>query len=202
MYRLQKIDELHLRSHKYLTSEDECYYFMDYTAPASEHKTEENRIILNFKKKMDRKGRWDWDYKRIAIQDVSKLFIQNVPPIISRDAIMVPVPPSRAKEDPLYDDRLVQLVKNYCKEHPLTEYREIVSLKSNIKPTHEEEKTPAELMPMFNIDKSLCSPKKEQIIIVDDVLRHGAHFKAIKKLLQAEFPGSKFIGLYIARTRY
>jgi predicted amidophosphoribosyltransferase len=50
------------------------------------------------------------------------------------------------------------------------------------------------------IDKKLCQDQKQNIILVDDVITQGAHFKACKTLLQQEFPNSKIKGLFIART--
>jgi hypothetical protein len=199
-YNLQKIDELYLSSYKYLTSEDECYFFMNYTPPVAENKTTENSHIMNFKKKMHRKGMGDWHYKQQAISEISDLFINNIPPIIATSSILVPVPPSIAKGDLMYDDRLVQLVSNYCKAKKDVEFREIVTLADSMTPTHEDEKSPEELMKLLEVDTTLIKPLKDQIVVIDDVLRHGAHYKAIKNLLQPHFPSSQIIGLYIART--
>ena len=198
-YHLQKIDELLLPSYKHLTSDDECYFFMGYT-PLYKARTPENSLILNFKKDMDRiSNRPEWKWKGNAINEVSELFIRSIPPIIAQSSILVPVPPSKIKGDSMYDDRLVQLVRNFCATHTNTEFREIVGINANMTPTHVDEKSPDELIPLLTVDKSLCAPSKDQIVIVDDVLRHGAHFKAIKTLLQPEFPDSNIIGLFIAR---
>lgn len=105
MYRLQKIDELLLPSHRYLTPEDECFFFMTYSRLGLGF-TPENDLIMNFKKKMDRKGRGEWAYKEQAIQKVSNLFIQGISPIDDSGIVLVPIPPSRMKGDPLYDDRI------------------------------------------------------------------------------------------------
>ncbi len=200
MYRLQKIDESLLPSYKYLTTEDECYFFMGYT-PIWVAKNAENSLILNFKKDMDRRNNPpEWKWKARAITQISELFVQNIPPIIAAHSILVPVPPSRAKGDELYDNRLVQLASNYCNAHPETEFREIITLADTMIPTHEVEKSPDELVPLLSVDESLCKNPKEQIVIVDDVLRHGAHYKAMKTILQPRFPKSNIIGLYIART--
>lgn len=202
MYRLQKIDELYLPLYKYLTGEDECYFFMNYTPPVSENKTPENSIIMNYKKKMDRRDQKDWKWKGIEIQKVSTLFIQNASSIIEPDAILVPVPPSKMKGHDLYDDRNIQLVKNYCAAHPGTEFRELVTVNADMPATHEVEKTPQELMEFLTVDETLCNNPKGQIVIVDDVLRHGAHFNAIKALLRPRFPNARFTGLFIARTQH
>ncbi len=199
-YNLQKVDELYLPVHKYLTSDDECYFFMNYTPPASTYRTIENSHILNFKKKMDRAGKKDWHYKGETIKEISELFIKNVPPIIEKSSIMIPVPPSIVKGEPMYDDRLVQLVKNYCQAHPETEFREIIEVRETMNPTHVEEKSPEELASCMIVNKALCKNNKDQLVVVDDVLRHGTHYKAIKGLLRPFFTKSNIIGLYIARS--
>lgn len=44
------------------------------------------------------------------------------------------------------------------------------------------------------------SDLREKIIIFDDVLTMGSHFKAIKLLLQDAYPHKKVCGLFIARS--
>jgi hypothetical protein len=201
MYNLQKIDELYLPSHKYLEAADECYYFMDYTPPVKENKTPENSIIINFKKKMHRKGLGDWHYKTETIKWVSDLFVQNTTAIINPGAVIVPVPPSYIKGHKMYDDRLIQVAQNFSAARPDTEFRELISLNSEMNATHEEEKTTEELKSLLSVDEALCAKPAQQIVIIDDVLRFGAHFKAIKNILEPKFPDAQFIGLYIARRR-
>ena len=114
MYHLQKIDELTLPSHQYLTPEDECFYFMNYTRLDLGY-TNENDLILNFKKRMDRRNRpAEWKWKIWAIEKISELFIQNLPSVNEQNTILVPIPPSKVKTDALYDDRVVQIVRNFC----------------------------------------------------------------------------------------
>lgn len=201
IYLLQKIDELLLSSYKYLTADDECYFFMGYT-PIHIALNAENDLMMNFKKAMNTKGTSQWKWKGAAIDKISDLFIQNIQPILEPNAILVPVPPSKIKGDILYDDRLIQVITKYCAAHQNAELREIIYATETITPTHEEKKTPEELLEVLKIDKNLCQDKKDNIIIVDDVLRDGAHFKACKSLLQPEFPNANIKGLFIARTQH
>lgn len=199
MYRLQKIDELLLPSHPYLTPEDECFFFMTYSRLGLGF-TPENDLIMNFKKKMDRKGRGEWMYKEQAIRTVSNLFIQGTQPINEPNVIFVPIPPSKVKGDPLYDDRIVQVATNLCNAKPHGELREIIFLTQNMPPTHANKLSPEEILPYLQVNEALCQDQKLNVVLVDDVITEGAHFKACQSLLRERFPHSRISGLFIART--
>jgi predicted amidophosphoribosyltransferase len=51
----------------------------------------------------------------------------------------------------------------------------------------------------YEIDESLIDPIPSRIAVVDDVLTTGAHFRALKKILQETFPEVPVIGLFLAR---
>jgi predicted amidophosphoribosyltransferase len=199
MYRLTKIDELLLPSYQYLDDDDECFFFMTYTR-LNQGYTKENDLILNFKKKVDRRGKPEWKYKLAAIDSVAKLFIENIPPIGKPNVLFIPIPPSRCKEDKMYDDRVVKVLDKFCEARPNTEYREILSITENMTPTHESKMSPKDLMKYIRVDKQLCDPPKKYIYLVDDVITDGSHFKACKNILQSAFPKATIKGLFIART--
>jgi predicted amidophosphoribosyltransferase len=199
MYRLQKIDELLLPAHQYLTPEDECYFFMTYTR-LDQGYTAENDLILNFKKGMDRKNKPEWRYKVYAIHEISNLFVESMRLSNEAQTIFVPIPPSWMKGDPLYDDRIIQVIQNLCNAWPDAQLREIISLNSNKPPTHRNRMSPDEIVPYLDVDETLCVDQRSIIVLVDDVITNGAHFKACKRLLQVRFPNSRIIGLFVART--
>lgn len=199
MYRLQRIDELFLPSHKYLDSQDECYFFMNYTRLDLGF-TRENDLIMNFKKKMDRIGKSDWKYKLSAIQEISKMFIQNIAPFDPGKVLMIPIPPSRIETDPLYDDRIVKIVNNFVEERKDAESRNAIRLNQNMIPTHVAKLPPEELLEYLKIDEGQCDIDRETIILVDDVITEGAHFKACQAILKSRYPSSRIVGLFAART--
>ena len=59
---------------------------------------------------MDRKDRPEWRYKGWAISQAANQLREALPQGILNGATFLPVPPSRAKTDPLYDDRIVQIL--------------------------------------------------------------------------------------------
>ena len=112
----------------------------------------------------------------------------------------VPIPPSKAKSDPLYDDRLVQILHNISPQSTL-DVREIIVQKHSTEPVHSSEvrPRPEDIESNYELDAAATQPEPSVIVIFDDMLTTGAHFLAAKKVLSARFPSAKIIGLFIAR---
>lgn len=195
--KLLAIDDLTRAEHTYLTEEDSCLYFMEYTAYAGPHHSLANNIIQNFKKPVDRKGKFEYKFKEQAIQSVSQI-MQEALEVASSFATIVPIPPSRIKGDPLYDDRLMQCLLGAC---PRCDIRELIYCQQNITAAHTSIKRPtvAELVANFAIDEDLTHDLARSIVLVDDILTTGAHFKAAKTVIQRDFPDTDVIGIFIAR---
>ena len=196
MYRLLKIDELLLPEHKYLTTEDECYYFMEYR-PGIRDKT--GSIIMNFKKSPAQKNQDHYKYKIKEIKSIAAIFREALP--IKDDTILVPIPPSKRRDHPDFDDRGYRMLKIYCGQDPNADIRDIFSAKKNIGSFHDSMSKPSfeELLANMEMDIDLCANKKSNIILVDDVITNGTHFKVCKSLLKQQFPDSTIIGVFIAR---
>lgn len=196
--RLQKIDDLSRPDHHYLDPDDHCYYFGEYTAGAGHAFSATNQLILNLKKPVDRKGTAQWKYKGLAIEESARLLRAA----IKADAAvtLVPIPPSKAKGDPLYDDRLVQVVRAAC-EGRAYEYRELLIQKETIPASHlnKTRPSPDEIAANYAIDEDKAEPAPQTIIVVDDVLTTGSHFKAAQRVLLNRYPESKTVGIFIAR---
>ena len=103
--RLTEVDDLTRPDHSYLTEDDHCYFIGEYTARQGFAYSATNSLILNFKKTLDRRGRPEWRYKERALQTAAAAFRRALNPEALDRLTFVPVPPSKAKGDPLYDDR-------------------------------------------------------------------------------------------------
>lgn len=155
---------------------DQCYFLREYTSGRGYAHSETNRLIHNLKKPPDRRGRPEWRYKELAIQQVAREFRDNLDLARLQRVTLVPMPPSKARGDPLYDDRMLRVLRAMDVE--------------------------AQLVAKLRIDGTLVIPPPESIAVVDDVLTTGAHFVAAKTLLAAQFPRAAVRGLFAARRAF
>ena len=58
---------------------------------------------------------------------------------------------------------------------------------------------PAEIRELYVLDPDSLEPRPDQIVICDDVLTTGAHFRAAQSVLCDEFPNALIVGCFISR---
>ncbi len=199
--RFTIIDEWMRPDHFYLSPHDICWFIGEYTARKGFSYSATNQLIVNLKKPMDRKIRPDeWAHKEKAIQLVATSFRKALEPQILDQMTFVPVPPSRIKDDPLYDDRLIRMIRAIRPE-PALDLRELIIQVESTDAVHsqEERPTPDEIEKLYQLNESLVNPKPSAIAIVDDLITTGAHYRAVKSVLTKRFPNSLIPGLFIAR---
>ena len=198
--RLTKVDDLIRPDHSHLTGADACYFIGEYTAYRGYAHSDTNRLIFNFKKTMDRRGRPEWRYKEQAIRTAAEAFRRTLAPKDLDRLTFVPIPPSKAKGDPLYDDRLTRML-GAVRPRPPLDIRELIVQTVSTDAVHVRDVRPApeQVQALYRIDETLTGPIRDIIAVVDDILTTGAHFRAAKSVLSARFPGVAIIGLFIAR---
>ncbi len=198
--RLTKIDDLTRPDHYYLAAEDECYFIGEYTARKGFAFSATNSLILNLKKGMDRRGKSEWPHKARAIKAAAAAFRASLSDEARTTLTFVPVPPSKAKDDPLYDDRLTQALHAIWPGKAV-DVRELVVQPQSTPAAHDQDDrpTPAELEARYAIDQNLVAPAPQTIAVIDDVMTTGAHFIAVRNALRRKFPTTKIVGLFIAR---
>src|SRR4051812_14471302 len=103
--RLQQVEELVLRDHYHLSATDICFFWGEYTARKGYSHSDTNDIIGNLKKDLDRKGKPEWKWKGRAIDQVAAIFKATTNQDNLKTLTICPMPPSKVKTDPLYDDR-------------------------------------------------------------------------------------------------
>jgi hypothetical protein len=196
--RFLRIDELVLSDHWHLNPNDECYYIGEYTARGGHACSETNQLVHNFKKSIDRRGRAEWAYKERAIGTIAAMIRANV-----RDdaaVTFVPIPPSKTRADPLYDDRMTRVLRMACAGRP-ADVRELIVQINTVEATHLADERPSidEVRDNYRIDETLLAPEPGLIFLVDDVITTGCHFKAAKQLLSAALPNTQIVGIFVAR---
>jgi hypothetical protein len=71
MISLVRIDDITLADHSKLTPEDCCYYLTTYTAGKLSGHSLGNRLIINSKKPMEKRGLSGWHYKAQSIGEIA-----------------------------------------------------------------------------------------------------------------------------------
>ncbi len=198
--KLTKIDDLTIFDHSYLDFEDECYYLGEYTARAGYSFSDTNHLIQNLKKPLDRKELPEWKYKMSAIRKAGNDLREAIGAAVISSVTWVPVPPSKAKDHPLYDDRILRVLQVMGSGLQI-DLREMIQQTESLNAAHEvdEHRDPEKFRQVYYIDENICEPPPEFINVVDDVLTTGAHFKAAKELLLNRFPDAIVQGVFIAR---
>lgn len=195
---LTEIDELTRPDHSFLTNEVRCFFLGEYTARAGFSHSATNNLIQNFKKPMDRRGTAQWSWKEKAIRDAAAALNAAFGSASLSGYTFVPVPPSRAKTDPMYDDRMLhmlQLVRQGL------DIRELVMQPASRPAAHdgEERPRPEEMASRYAIDESKCAPPPSSILICDDMLTTGCQFMAMRSVLSARFPQAAIYGIFLSR---
>lgn len=186
--------------HYYLQPEDECVYFSDYCARQGYGYSPMNQLIFNLKKGVDRRGQPDWVHKERAIDNAGTAFAAALPDWLIDQATMIAMPPSKARDDPRYDDRM-QRILHRLRTIKACDVRELlVQDGSREISAHDGDRPgPEALAQGYRVDAGALEPTPRVIGLFDDVLVTGSSFKAAKAVLQSRFPDIRVVGIYVAR---
>ena len=204
LLRLSKIDELTRGDHYYLEVTDQCYFLREYTARRGFSHSETNQLIINLKKPVDRRNNGiEWRHKENAIKQVASELHDSLEgsSCLTGGATFVPIPPSKTECDPLYDDRMLRVLQTMTAGERKADVREMVKLHTSMPAAHANARRPdpKEVSQNYTIVEKLCSPSPGLLIVVDDVLTTGSHFKAMQLILSGRFPQVPVVGLFVAR---
>ncbi len=186
--------------HYYLSEKDLCTFMGEYTARAGYSYSSTNQLISNFKKPVSARGTSQWPHKQRAIETVGASLATCLSPWAD-EITLVPVPPSKCKNDRDHDDRLVQALSACQRQIPSIECRELVIQTVSTDAAHSSAHRPRpdELEAIYVVDKAMLEGVRDTIIIVDDMLTTGCHFKAMEAVLRNYLPDHVIAGVFVAR---
>ncbi|EJN2862229.1 hypothetical protein NPT69_001072 [Salmonella enterica subsp. enterica serovar Yaba] len=90
-----------------------------------------------------------------------------------------------------------------CRElNPSVDYRELVAQNNSTTASHMavNRPSPDEIVANYRINTDLLEGCRSNIVVFDDVLTAGSHFKAMKTFLRQSLPEANIAGLFVART--
>ncbi|WP_198086266.1 hypothetical protein [Variovorax sp. E3] len=210
--RLAVVGDHERPDHFHLPKDATCYFWGEYTP--YEHTNGKkwnfsptNQLVSNFKKKMDRRGQFDWKYKRAAINEVAGGFSQfwkwsNLHE--QHRVALIPIPPSKARSDPMFDPRMLEMLTAVAGRAQVNlDIRDCLTFSGAYAASHEtdDRPTPDELYNELSFDNGAgkAGDPPGLIFLFDDMLTTGAHYVATTRKLAQIFPGVQIVGNFIAR---
>lgn len=191
-FRLQKIDESMLGDHYFLNERDSCYFYGQYVKSGGEYGSRANKIIYDLKFSGNKKTRYGAQ-RKIADHIIK---IANL-----EEFTVVPIPPSKKRNDKRYDPRLIEILDVVKDVRPDIDIREAVNQNCSFESDHStnERVTISELETAYVVDRKLLHQAKSKIVIFDDVVTSGKHYLAMKKAIMRHRKDVRFKGLFFAR---
>jgi len=190
-------------------AEDICYYIWKYN-PNSEVNESVHSFVKNFKRN-PQELQGNTFFPKYKSQSINKA-AHELSLICNRlednnkfkDSIWLPIPPSKSKADPLYDDRLVKVLESINSSFRL-KFHDIFSTINSTESSHKSNERDVQL----KIDNITCNShgiellkNNANFIVFDDIITSGASFKALKTIIQSNNPDANVIGLFLCKTYY
>ena len=178
--RLHKLNRrlLLLGEHCYLDSSDECYFAGLYEC---RRQRGIKALVVSLKQG-----------NRSAILDASSQVASALPPDWAQHHTFVPMPASAGDGG---------AAKAVVRNLPVADARYLLVQKADTRPSHYGSRlAPIQRAALMALDERQADPRPTAVVIVDDVLTTGCHFRAAKMLVRQKWPGMRVIGLFLARA--
>jgi len=203
--RLTSIDETNREHHAFLEQGDRCFFFGEYFAYKGYQGGGTNQLIFNFKCKPSvaatNPGRRR--YKEQAIESVAAGLRRAMTQADAERMTWVPVPPSKVAGHADYDDRLMRTLAKAFSGYNV-DVRSLLRQSMSTEADHNSGSrlTPDALHALMELDIAQLNalPVGQAIVLFDDVLTTGKHFKCCERRLREVVPANvSVLGVFIAR---
>jgi len=203
--RLTSIDETNREHHAFLEQGDRCFFFGEYFAYKGYQGGGTNQLIFNFKCKPSvaatNPGRRR--YKEQAIESVAAGLRRAMTQADAERMTWVPVPPSKVVGHADYDDRLMRTLAKAFNGYDV-DVRSLLRQSKSTEADHNSGSrlTPDALHALMELDIAQLNalPLRQAIMLFDDVLTTGKHFKCCERRLREFVPADvPIVGVFIAR---
>ena len=201
---LRRLDEASRADHIYLTSSDRCAFLAQYLGGRGYRAGGCNQLLQNFKRRPSlaahdaRLGH----YKRQAIERLAHWLRAAVPRRMAEGCTWVPIPPSRQPGDPDFDDRLLCTLRLAFSGYDI-DLRALLRQTRNTTRDHQSRirRSEAELLEIIQLDRETLAsrPLRTRIILFDDVLTSGKHYRCCRRRLGEALPGVPVLGVFLMR---
>lgn len=178
--KLRRLDPhtLLLGEHSYLDATDECYFMGSYQC---RRRTGFKPVILALKRGYGP-----------AVSSLAEHLGRALPSDWALTYTFVPIPSSSGT---------VGGVKLMVNQLPVCDKRELILQDGQTPASHNGWRlTPRQRQDLLVLNELVVEPPPQGVVIVDDVLATGAHFRASKSVIHSRWGHVRVIGLFIGRA--
>lgn len=188
----------------FLSANDSCAYYGEYTAGGGFGASETNQQILNLKKSPTAPAsQLHWKTKAIAYWGNVILTSAGLKwDVCATDVTFVPIPCSKPIGHPEYDDRMLQVMNYVAQRKTGIDVRPLlIQSEARDAQHHGNRSDPDGIAATLQVDPAYLQQElRPTIVVVDDVITRGASFAAAKSLLSG-LPGVvEVYGMFLAKT--
>lgn len=205
----RQVDASEISHRRYLKENDKCYYYM-VRVKGGHSESYANRIISNLKiSKQDlERNPVRKKYKLDAVNKMISALEEVLKNNKSKKFIFIPAARSIPRDDKNFDKAFDYVVETICKKNPLLWICEKIL---DVDTAHDSVHTNEDARTLENVKKHLVlndfSTEKYKdadfIVIIDDVLTHGTHFRVWKDSIMEKYPDIKDVfGLFFALHKF
>ena len=212
--RLTLIDEVTRADHRFLTADDRCMYFGEFFSRKGWSGGPTNGLIADYKRTPTEladhhKAPLLRYHNEQAISDIAAgLRTQFTLRDVATKYTFVPMPSSKIAGDPDFCDRLNLTLQRAFMMPPYTgaDIRPLLRQTRSLDADHRNTSgriSYGDLLKVVEIDPAqLLAPVRGEIVLFDDVLTSGKHYKVAKARIHGALPGHLIIGLFVARANH
>ena len=198
------LDDLARTDHPYLGASDQCWCLARYVAGPGYRAGRVNQLITNLKcaPSVAAAEPLRRSHKDRAIELAAKAVRRAIKREWAESVTWIPIPPSRVPGHVDFDDRLMRILR-----HAFNAYQvDIRNVLYQVR-TQSADHVSNERLSMHHLYESIqvnCAalagrPLRSHVVLFDDVLTTGKHYKCCERRLLEAVPGVSVCGLFLAR---
>jgi hypothetical protein len=198
------LDDSLRADHVFLTAADECRCLAEYLPAHGYRAGHVNQLIINLKcpPSVVRTDPRRLHYKLQAIDNIARALRAALSRPSVESATWVPTPPSRPRLDPDYDDRLRRILTEAFGDYDL-DLRDLLHQSEGSAADHARTRrlTADALYLLIGLDRGALAlrPLRARIVLFDDVLTTGKHYKCCERRLREVLASVPISGVFVAR---
>jgi hypothetical protein len=198
------VDDMARTEHAYLSASDQCWYLARYAAGSGYRAGPINQLIANLKclpsdaVRNPHRAR----HKQRAISAAAAMMRAALSRGLVESVTWIPIPPSRARHDPDFDDRLVRILRCAFEGYDLDLRNVLYQAVSTVSDHINDQRMGAAALYdriQINWHALQCRPVRARLVLFDDVLTTGKHYKCCERRLRQVLPDTVINGVFVVR---